>query len=70
MSRVKLNKDALLEYITSEGLSERQFAARIGVSPATISRILNDERNVGGEFIAKFLKAVGENRFYEFFFLT
>lgn len=70
MSKVKLNKDALLEYITSEGLSERQFAERIGVSPATISRILNDERNVGGEFIAKLLRVVGEKRFYEFFFLT
>lgn len=48
---VTANADYIKGFVQQKGLSDRQFALILGMSPATISRIISGNRGVGSMFI-------------------
>lgn len=55
MQAIHLNKEVLRSYLKENGISEANFAKKIGVSHSTVNRILNGKRNPGGKFISGLL---------------
>lgn len=50
------DSEYIKEYLQLNGLSDRQFALMLGISPATISRIMSGNRGVGSMFIGLVMK--------------
>ncbi|EGQ26745.1 hypothetical protein HMPREF9372_1286 [Sporosarcina newyorkensis 2681] len=48
---MRLNIEYLKSVLEHKNWSERQFALKCGLSPATVSRILNGKRGVGAKSI-------------------
>lgn len=71
MANLELDRDGLERLrryanITTDG----QLAARIGVDPATVSRILSGKCLPGTKFIAGVLAEFGSDRFDDVFVIT
>lgn len=62
-----LNTIVLREYLKVNGISEAEFAKKIGVAHSTVNRVLNGKRNPGGKFISGVLKEFPELTFEKVF---
>ncbi|WP_081724900.1 helix-turn-helix domain-containing protein [Gordonia alkanivorans] len=49
----------LLQAVKASGLSQRELAARVGVSEARVSQILNGDGNIRVAAVARYLNALG-----------
>jgi transcriptional regulator with XRE-family HTH domain len=47
----------LRKYQEAEGLTQSEFARRLGITTAAVSYIFNDQRNVGIDVVRAFLRA-------------
>ena len=66
-SDILVKTDFLRSYLENHDLSEKQFAATIGVAHSTVNRILNGRRNPGSKFIAGVLKNYDDLSFEQVF---
>ncbi len=57
---MRLNVEYLQEILKQKQWSERQFALKTGLSPATVSRILSKKRGAGAKAIGAIRKALPE----------
>lgn len=64
---MKVNEEYIRHLIKCHGLTQNQFAIKVGVSKATISRILNGKRGAGGEFIGGIIKAFPKSKLEDLF---
>ena len=64
-----LNVEYLKAVLCKKKWSERQFAMKTGLSPATISRILNQKRGAGAKTIGAIRKALKDESIENLFFL-
>ncbi|MDI3535471.1 MAG: hypothetical protein PWQ82_1836 [Thermosediminibacterales bacterium] len=71
MKVIKLNKAILEQVIKEKDWSLRQCAKEMGIDPAYLSRVLNNEPGIGigNKFIAGALKVCNKASFDELFFL-
>lgn len=67
MPRVELKADVLSEYMKKHGLTYSGLARRVGINRSNLYKILNGQRGVGGEFIAKMLLACDDLTFDDLF---
>lgn len=58
-----LNNTVLREYLKGNGISEAEFASKIGVAHSTVNRVLNGKRNPGGKFISGVLNEFPDLKF-------
>ena len=67
-----LNKIAMEKMMSAKNVDVYSLAKRMGVAPSTIYRILNGDRGVGSDLIAKLLRAfdLSEKDFYKLFIFT
>lgn len=67
-----LNKQALKRMMKQNGDDVYSLASRIGVAPSTIYRLLNGDRGVGSQLIAKLLWAyeLSEKDFDKLFIIS
>ncbi len=66
---MRLNVEYLQEILKRKKWSERQFALKTGLSPATVSRILNKKRGAGAKTIGAIRKALPDESLEKLFFL-
>ncbi|WP_237705324.1 helix-turn-helix domain-containing protein [Bacillus coahuilensis] len=66
---MRLNVEYLQEILKQKQWSERQFALKAGLSPATVSRILSKKRGAGAKAIGAIRKALPEESLDKLFFL-
>lgn len=66
---MRLNVEYLQEILKRKQWSERQFALKTGLSPATVSRILSKKRGAGAKVIGAIRKALPEESLEKLFFL-
>lgn len=66
---MRLNVEYLQDILKQKQWSERQFALKTGLSPATVSRILNKKRGAGVKAIGAIRKALPEESLDKLFFL-
>jgi transcriptional regulator with XRE-family HTH domain len=59
MSKIVLNKEFVQRHMESSNLSSNQLARNIGISEATLSRVLNNQRNPGPKVITKMISYFG-----------
>lgn len=55
VEKIQIRRDYVLQYMVNNDYSLNQLALEIGVSPATLSRVLNGERRPGRLVIGKML---------------
>ncbi|ADP33879.1 helix-turn-helix family protein [Bacillus atrophaeus subsp. globigii] len=55
VEKIQIRRDYVLQYMVNKDLSLNQLALEIGISPATLSRVLNGERRPGQLVIGKML---------------
>lgn len=55
VEKIQIRRDYVLQYMVNNDYSLNQLALEIGVSPATLSRVLNGERRPGQLVIGKML---------------
>lgn len=55
VKKIHIKRDFVLQYMIEHNLSLNQLAIEIGVSPATLSRVLNGERRPGQLVIGKMI---------------
>lgn len=58
MARLSVDVEKLKQYMQDHDISPAQLAARMGVSRAAVSRVLNQVRGAGSGFIGNLLAAV------------
>ncbi|EOH95276.1 helix-turn-helix domain-containing protein [Enterococcus pallens] len=70
--KIVLNKRALKHMMKQNGDDVYSLASRMAVAPSTVYRILNGERGVGSQLIAKLLWAfdLSEKDFDKLFILS
>ncbi len=56
VKKIHIKRDFVLQYMIEHNLSLNQLAIEIGVSPATLSRVLNGERRPGQLVIGKMIQ--------------
>lgn len=56
---MKILTKKLKEYLESKQISQRQFAKMLDVDHSTITKILNEERQLGYDVARKFVYALG-----------
>ncbi|MFN2744313.1 MULTISPECIES: helix-turn-helix domain-containing protein [Bacillus] len=56
VKKIHIRRDFVLQYMVEHNLSLNQLAIEIGVSPATLSRVLNGERRPGQLVIGKMIQ--------------
>ncbi|MTI85373.1 MAG: helix-turn-helix transcriptional regulator [Firmicutes bacterium] len=66
---MRLNVNYLQEIMEQNNWSIRQFAMKTGLSPATLSRILNKKRGAGVKAIGAIRKALPKESMDRLFFL-
>jgi len=57
--RIKTNKEALKEFRTREGCSQRQFAIKAGISSTMLSQVESGQRNPSPRTAKKIIDALG-----------
>ena len=62
-----LDSNILRNYLKVNGISEAEFAKKIGVAHSTVNRVLNGKRNPGGKFISGVLTEYRDLSFNEVF---
>lgn len=62
-----LDSNILRNYLKVNGISEAEFAKKIGVAHSTVNRVLNGKRNPGGKFISGVLTEFRDLSFNEVF---
>jgi transcriptional regulator with XRE-family HTH domain len=68
MPSLSISQQGLVRLRAKIGLdSDQEFARRIGVDPATVSRVLNGKSEPGKKFLAGVLHAFGHRWFTELF---
>ncbi len=55
VEKIQIRRDYVLQYMVNNDYSLNQLALEIGISPATLSRVLNGERRPGQLVIGKML---------------
>ncbi|EOP40077.1 helix-turn-helix transcriptional regulator [Bacillus toyonensis] len=65
--RIALKKDSVLKEMELRGWSNYDLAKRMEVSPPTVYRVFNGDRQPGNSFIAQLLKAFNSEDFCKFF---
>lgn len=66
---VTINKEKLKKIMEEKGWNEKRLAKEMGVSYVTVYRVMRGQRGIGKEFIAKLMKACGED-FEQLFILN
>ena len=56
---MKLLTKKLKEYLNERQISHREFAKMLNVDHSTVTKILNEERNLGYDVARKFVYALG-----------
>jgi transcriptional regulator with XRE-family HTH domain len=68
MASLSISQQGLIRLRKKTGLdSDQQLAQRIGIDPATLSRVLNGKSEPGQKFLAGVLQAFGHRWFTELF---
>ena len=67
---MELNRRNVIELMKNNKWSPADLARAMGVSPATVSRILNGKRGTGKKVIAGLLNAFPDSSMDELFFLS
>lgn len=68
MASLSISPQGLIRLRKKTGLhSDQQLANRIGIDPATLSRVLNGKSEPGQKFLAGVLQAFGHRWFTELF---
>lgn len=65
---MEINKDYVINLMRKYNWSQADLARAMGVTPATVSRVLSGKRGTGKEVIAGLLKAFPNARLDELFF--
>ena len=56
MEKINIKKEIIESYMNEKSVSLNKLASEIGISPATLSRVLNGQRRAGQSVIGKMLK--------------
>lgn len=67
---MELNIERLRELIEKQGVTVSCFARKIGITPSTMSKILNGKSGAGRETIGKILAAFPNESISSLFFLS
>lgn len=65
---MNLNKDAIIDILEKENWNFSKFALELGISRATVSRVMNGQRSPSGVFISAFKKRFPKKSIDKYFF--